>query len=369
MIDTVDVVVSTFVVFTDPHEDRSLDEWLNWLQSQIQGGDEGEDSSEFDRELEDLTAKLNAISETELPRWIKRLRRDGHWRRFARKLLGSGSYDRLTGALQADCAAVAGGLRDIVRVAQPFAVAFDDVLRVLTPQQIQMVDNNYDWAAISALRLLLQIDQAMGRYIDSECDWKAIAFEQTLGDNSELADAIERLRPVAAGPTRQRLAEINTKLARKIAGAQDALALSADGVSQAAHSLVELVDRVLRAPFSDDAVIAWVEKTARQGVDLMYTAEDGSVRPTKKAQALCFAYAGRVTDQKSAVHELIAAGLITARRELQALKHAEEGSDDEVRSVKVLMAAVEGFLTLALRVGWACLDAAEVDYLQRRLAA
>src|SRR5205807_1781059 len=146
------------------------------------------------------------------------------------------------------------GLRDIVRVAQPFAVAFDDVLRVLTPQQIQMVDNNYDWAAISALRLLLQIDQAMGRYIDSECDWKAIAFEQTLGDNSELADAIERLRPIAAGPTRQRLAEINTKLARKIAGAHDALALSADGVSQAAHSLVELVDRVLRAPFSDDAV-------------------------------------------------------------------------------------------------------------------
>ncbi len=35
VIDTVDVVVSTFVVFTDPHEDRWLDERLNCLQSQI----------------------------------------------------------------------------------------------------------------------------------------------------------------------------------------------------------------------------------------------------------------------------------------------------------------------------------------------
>lgn len=37
VIDTVDVVVSTFVVFTDPHEDRWLDERLNCLQSQILG--------------------------------------------------------------------------------------------------------------------------------------------------------------------------------------------------------------------------------------------------------------------------------------------------------------------------------------------
>src|SRR4051812_7821257 len=139
VIDTIDVAISTFVVFTDPHEERSLDERFDWLQSQVQGGDEGEDSSEFDGDLADLTAKLNAFAETELPRWVKRLSRDGHWKRFARKLLGSGSYDRLAGALLADCAAIAGGLRDIVRIAQPFAVAFDDVLKVLTPQQIQTV--------------------------------------------------------------------------------------------------------------------------------------------------------------------------------------------------------------------------------------
>jgi hypothetical protein len=179
---------------------------------------------------------------------------------------------------------------------------------------------------------------------------------------------VHKLRQLAAGPTRERLAELNARLAAKISGAQDALRSSADGVSQAAHSLVELIDRILRTAFPDGDVLSWLtDSKAYADEELTYLASNGTQRPTKRAQALCFAHGGRPTDQPSAIHAIAAAALVSAREQLQSLKHADQG--DEVQRVIALMAAVEGVLTLALRLGWSGLDEVEVDRLRQRLAA
>ena len=225
-----------------------------------------------------------------------------------------------------------------------------------------------DWAAISALRFLLQLDLAIGRYIDSSFDWSSFYLDKTHVQQSDFTAMADRLRAAAVGPTRVRLAELNSKLASKISGAQDALKGSADGVSQAAHSLVELIDRILRTAFPDGAVISWISDSGRTTDDLTFL-DEGRQRPTKRAQALCFAYGGRPAEQKSAIHEMVATGLVSARTQLQELKHADHGHESEVQRVISLMAAVEGFLTLALRLGWATLDEAEVDGLRRRLAS
>lgn len=368
VIDTVDVLVSTLIVFGEAADSRTLGERFGSLLAEYSVEDANGSSPEFDRELAEWAQRLNAISDTELPRWTKRLTGDGSWKRFARRLLGARSYDRLAGAIQDDLAAVAGGFRRIIQAAQPFAVAFDDVLSALTPEQIKGVDGTYDWAAISALRFLLQLDVAIGRYVESSFDWSTFHLDKTHVEQSDFAEMANRLRAAAVGPTRERLAELNSKLASKISGAQDALNGSADGVSQAAHSLVELVDRILRTAFPDSAVMSWISESARTVDDLTFV-KDRRQRPTKRAQALCFAYGGRPAEQKSAIHEMVATGLVSARTQLEKLKHSDQGDESEVQRVNSLMAAVEGFLTLALRLGWATLDEAEVDGLRRRLAA
>lgn len=369
VIDTVDVTVSALIAFADPADCRTIEERFGWLLAEEADDDAYYRAENFDRELAEWTQRLNAVSETELPRWTKRLAGDGGWKRFARKLLGARSYDRLARAIEDDLIAVAGGFRRLIQIAQPFAVAFDDLVGVLTPEQIKGVDNTYDWAAISALRFLLQLDSAIGRYIESSFDWSSFKLDATSVEQSDFNEMAHRLRGAAVGPTRERLAELNARLASKISGAQDALKLSADGASQAAHSLVELIDRMLRTAFPDNAVMAWIADSSRTHDGLTYIKEDGSQRPTKRAQALCFAYGGRPASQKSAVHEMVATGLVAARAQLQELKHADQGNEAEVRQVTSLMAAVEGFLTLALRIGWATLDEEEVDGLRRRLAA
>lgn len=367
VIDTVDVLVSSLIALADPADSRTIEERFGWLLVENDDEHSEHDAEEFDRELAEWTQRLNAISETELPRWTKRLAGDGSWKRFARKLLGARSYDRLARAIEDDLSAMAEGFRRLVQIAQPFAVAFDDVIGVLTPEQIKGVDSTYDWAAISALRFLIQLDGAIGRYIESSFDWSSVQLVRP-GEHSDVAEMAQRLRGAAVGPTRERLAELNARLASKISGAQDALKLSADGVSQAAHSLVELIDRILRSAFPDATVLLWLELSGRADDGLTFYTKDGRLRPTKRAQALCFAYGGRLAAEKSAVHEIVASGLVSARTQLQELKHADEGDEAEVQHVTSLMAAVDGFLTLTLRIGWATLGTEEVDGLRRRLA-
>ena len=128
-------------------------------------------STELNREKSEVLSRVNEISESDLPRWTKRLHSDGGWKRFARRLLGARNYDLLARAIEHDISEMARGLQNLVQVVQPYAVAFDDVLKVLTPQQVRGVDSTHDWAAVSAFRFVLRLDAAISNLIDAQLKW------------------------------------------------------------------------------------------------------------------------------------------------------------------------------------------------------
>ena len=61
--------------------------------------------------------------------------------------------------------------------------------------------------------------------------------------------------------------------------------------------------------------------------------------------------------------------IVSVRNGLQKLKHADTGADTERDEMLKYLRAVEGFLTVALRVSWAHLSHEQVDQLRVRLAA
>jgi hypothetical protein len=92
-------------------------------------------------------------------------------------------------------------------------------------------------------------------------------------------------------------------------------------------------------------------------------------RPTKMAQALCFVHSGQPVAEPSPLHELAAAALVTTRSALQQLKHADRGTEEELVEVRRYLAAVEGFLDLAVGLVWAIAPTDQVDRLRERLEA
>ncbi|MFX0581139.1 hypothetical protein [Nocardia nepalensis] len=81
---------------------------------------------------------------------------------------------------------------------------------------------------------------------------------------SDLAYLIEELRTVT-GPTRQALGELCGAWSRKLEGTRFALEGSVGGVSQAANSPVELIDRMLRAAFPGEEVVVWLQASGATG--------------------------------------------------------------------------------------------------------
>ena len=138
---------------------------------------------------------------------------------------------------------------------------------------------------------------------------------------------------------------------------------SVDGVSQAANSLVEFIDRLLRQAFSEADVVSW-SNTHFPGDKRMF--HQG--RPTARAKALCFVYAGLdVPEPPSVLHELVASGVVATRRQLEKLKHADLGTDEERQLLAAHLNGIEGFLTLVVGLGWAAVPDEKLETLKVRL--
>lgn len=185
------------------------------------------------------------------------------------------------------------------------------------------------------------------------------------------AALMDELRQVVSTQAQVRVLQANSMLARKMQGARDALEHSADPVSQAANSLIELIDRLLRQSFPEPAVLDWVRTKYPTMSDLIWSdRQQGRSRPTKRGQALCFLYAGQKCDQPSVLHLVAAAALVESRNRLENLKHSDKGTDDEKQLVRDLISAIEGILTIAIRFGWAAWGTnADLEQLWVRLAA
>lgn len=361
LIVAIDLIIAATRILIDDEDPRPWHERFDTLEPVVRSAIPDQ---------EGLKAGLDAVAE-DLPGLGKRLQRDDA-QRFIHRLVGEATFNRLKSALRSDGAALLVAMRRGVRALMPLALALDDCIAFLSPGQLSTI-NGFGDLGDSMLKAALLLDVALEKGFDLGLPLRDLTVrdgeleplvEDVAGNLENIAD---RLREVIEGETSELLSELSDRLARKIRGARDVLEVSADGVSQASSSLIELIDRLFRQVFTDDEVLEWVGRNRPNQGDLTYLDGSDRPRPTKRAQALMFAFGGQHGADGQVFSELAAAGVVAARTELQRLKHADEGSTQESRTVRQLIAAVEGYVVFSIRVGWVGLSQDGLVRLRARL--
>jgi hypothetical protein len=297
-------------------------------------------------------------------RWVDKFK-NGNYARFTQRLLGAARYRLLVEALKEDGAVVALAIRRGVRSLTPFAVAWSDALSIVSREQLRTATRT-DVLTVNAVQLLVSLDDLLGEKLLGSLPMEVTAA--TTADLSPWApegldELVARFRTMVTEVSTKRVERANSSLVRKIRGARAALQYSEDGISQAANSLIELIDRIMRESYPPKTVLAWLEANAPGAEGLTFLdKESGKMRPTKRGEALCFVYGGgpvapREPNQYEGredprfIHEVLAITLVAARNKLQDLKHSDEGTQEEREQLLTVLAAIEGALMLGLTIG------------------
>jgi hypothetical protein len=326
-----------------------------------------------DAEWEALVAQIENLPEAieALPPSVKRLKLPTA-ERFLRRVFGAATYQRLESAFRKDATVVVIALRRGLRFVMPLATAMDQCLRALTPEQRASLPGFTDSPQLSMLELLVQCDTAIQRALDVDLPIDDAPIRPTelavlTGDITELAtifgaDVSRRSEAIVQ--------ELSDELIRKLRGARHALEHSPDAISQAANSLVELIDRLLRRSFTDDEVLAWIEANHQdRASSLTYYAAEGVLRPNKRAQALCFAHAGGDVGGNPLFEEMAAVAVVAVRRQLEGLKHADDGREVDTARLLEGFATVEAVLVVVCRVSWLSADESSLEELRGRIGS
>ncbi len=365
VVEVLDLVVALLQIVAR-HEDPA--EWIDGIESVFAG--RLVDSAWSNGDLNAVQAELQIVAERlhkSAPQVVKT------WQRAT----GAAAFRRLKVAAGRDLDVARQGLRNAMDVMLPFARALDACGVFLTAAQVEQALPGLGTYG-SLTRLAVDLDGALGDTLrelstrllepseeDSSGDDPGVSAQRkSVQQVAEDVEAVlERVEAVFASKSTDVLADLSAKLSRKVQGARDAVALSADGVSQAANSLIEFTDRLLRTAFPDAEVASWLtaERIGQAGM------LDQNGQPTKRARALCFVHGGGNRPESDGLAEIAAAGLVAARTRLQRLKHADDGTPEEVAEVEKALGAVEGFMVYAVRVGWAGLDDAHLSALRSRL--
>lgn len=274
---------------------------------------------------------------------------------FLARLLGSKRYLRLKRAAEKDWALALLGVRRLLRLGLPLAQALEDAFVTLTEEE--RTDFGRTTPRESAyLELLLQIDAMIDAFLGRrQMDFSGLGFPvrdsefEVIG--IELKDIIRAMQAFLDIDMETYAAELNDMLVRKFRGFEQALANSEDGVGQAATSLIELIDRLLRTAFTKNEVLAWVARYRPDDASLIYE-KDGKRLPTKKAEALCFAHVGEAPADDPRIGEMLASSIVRARAATQKIKHADRGTTAEAEELRRLMQSARGAFTYLLRVHW-----------------
>ncbi|GAA4510829.1 hypothetical protein GCM10023191_074030 [Actinoallomurus oryzae] len=254
-----------------------------------------------------------------------------------------------------------------MRALMPFAVAWQDAIGVMTREQLASA-SKMDLLALNTVKLVVDLDALLGEKIFSALPMEVtMATEDDLEawEYDEVAALIDRFRTLVSKASTLRVELANSPLVRKIKGARDALDHSADGVSQAANSLIELIDRLMRETFDQATVLRWLDANFPGDTSLIHI-ERGQRRPTKRAEALCLVYGGgsaarpsTETDDgtgPSIIHDALARAIVIARTNLQRLKHSDGDLHSDREELRMLMSAVEGALMIGLLLGFIASD-------------
>lgn len=353
-----EVIVSICRILTDSGDPRP---WQDKLEDGFANIDE--------EKLESLVRVFSEELDGGKPKnWVERFRSE-NYRGFVERLMGAARYRQLTNAVREDGAVFALALRRGVRALTPFAVAWGDAVGLMSKDQLKAA-NRADILALNAVQVLVALDDFLGEKLLS-----TLPMEVTAATSSDMdvwapdgPDALaSQFRTFVSDASVKRVERANSPLVRKIRGARDALAYSADGVSQAANSLIELLDRIMRESFAPADVLLWVDGNLPAEEGLTHI-KDGQRAPTKRAEALCFVYGGGPVipqapnkfddgDGPTFLHDVLALVLVSARNRLQKLKHADGGTQEEREQLMAVLAALEGALMLGLTIGGLSADA------------
>ncbi|MFE3687778.1 hypothetical protein ACFXPM_31750 [Streptomyces sp. NPDC059095] len=278
---------------------------------------------------------------------------------FALRLLGAADFRRLGEALKEDGAVVALAVRRGIRALMPFAVAWNDALNNMTENQ-RKASSKPELLSLELARGLAQVDELFGEKIIATLPMQltaATANDLSSWRPDDLTEIVTGIRHRVAESSAKRLERENSQLVRKIRGAKDALMHSEDGISQAANSLIELIDRILREAFSKDEVLAWIEANLPDAPLLTYE-KDGKTQPNKRAEVLCFVYRGGPITREaneyddgegpSLIHDVLARVVVATRDSLQKFKHNDAGTQEEKDRLLSLLTGLEGALLLGL---------------------
>ncbi|MGY1523406.1 hypothetical protein ACW69C_06475 [Streptomyces sp. MN3] len=296
-------------------------------------------------------------------RWMEDFKSE-NYKDFVERLLGAARYRLLVQAIKEDGAVVALALRRGVRALTPFAVAWSDAVNLMSKDQLKAVTKT-DLLSMSAVQMLLSFDNFLGEKL-----LETLPMEVTAATATDLSDwapdgvdpLVTKFRAFVTEASTKRVERANSALVRKIRGARDALRYSDDGISQAANSLIELIDRIMREKFPPKKVLVWIDANIPEEKGLTFRDKDGIRKPTKRGEALCFVYGGdTVTPREGTpyddgegpdlIHEVLALALVTARNKLQDLKHSDQGTPQEREQLMTVLSALEGALMLGLTLG------------------
>ena len=358
----IDGLVLAAEAFLDEDDDRPLPERLTEVLDGFAevGKVYGPRVSEFILSLDE--PKIEALA--------KKYARRGYLD-FVHRMVGGAAFQRLHVAVSRDVDLVAAAAYRSADALMPYALAMEDLAGLLTEDQVRefMEFNPAGGFMVElTLSLLDAVDVAVTKITLPE---HIVELERVRRDSVTAHDLIQltaELRDRISGQSRDLLQQVSALLERKLRGAKDALAFSADSVSQAANSLVEFIDRMLRAVYTEDEVLEWLRINYTDVKDLTFQdAERKKLRPTKRGQALCMVHGAQPVQQSSPVHILAATSLNVTRRRLQKLKHSDAGTAEEREQVEACLVAIEGFVQVGCRMAWAVLPDEALADLRRRI--
>ncbi len=344
---------------------EALDSFVRVMIMIADGADEDEIERCFDdlniyledHEFEALQAYLES-EELTMPQWVVNLKRPA-MKALLLRILGPAKFEKFRRAALNDRRFYATVIQRGVRMVLPAVAALEGCVELVGPTAI---DGLAPFLETSLLTRAIQGDRKLSEYVGIDPE------SANSGGHEEATEAfLAQLMAVRPKQVNEMLGELNSQLSRKLEGARHAMDNSPDGISQGANSLVELIDRLLRTTFSQQEVTEWLaaselEKPAQYMFD-----RGGQQVPTKFAQALCFVYAGKPATDYSVIHQLAAKTLVEARNRLERLKHADDGSRNELDELQLVCQVLEGFLLLTVNFGWKYLAAEGIDSLRVRL--
>ncbi len=371
------IVAEAIVRLTEITRDaESYSSWMGSISAELERLFDGFDWAPLASFLDDYLILDGGESEREFQQavvefgrqWHSKLRNGGYVV-FARRLLGGSRFDSLTRALREDGAVVAWAARAVVRAGLPVAQAWADVsdfaqvpeLKYKLPEELRSVR-----LIELASRFDSFVETMAGRFIPREIIDNKVG---NIGSRSrELELLVGEARGMVTRQTHQRLKEASEVYLRKVRGARTTLHSSEDGISQAAHSLVELVDRVLREYIDSNDAAQWIQDNTSKPKEYLYTRDEKTL-PTKRGEAVCFVYGaapGEVAKDSSLIpsplHLAIANAIVAARTVLQRIKHADKGTEEERVRVESLIAGIESALYIAyLLASWTGIEPADDD--------